>query len=149
VLPSRDLAATALVLTAEAEAALIADDADGGNSSVAIIGSTSLAVGGGVINLFHLVFVVDMIIFTRAPTMTMCSTGNPTDASGVVATADTLDEASPPGNTGEAQDDATIAENDTSGLSGNISQGACLPFWRITCMLVSVVVVHCFNGQVV
>ena len=50
MLPSRDLAATALVLTAEAEAALIADDADGGNSSVAIIGSTSLAVGGGVIN---------------------------------------------------------------------------------------------------
>jgi hypothetical protein len=45
--PSRDLAATALVLTAEAEAALIADDANGGNSSVAIVGSTSLAVGVG------------------------------------------------------------------------------------------------------
>jgi len=50
------------------------------------------------------------------------------------------------GNTGEAQDDATIAENDTSNLSGNISCGACLPFWRITCMLVSVVVVCCING---
>ena len=29
-----------------------------------------------------------MIIFTGAPTMTMCWTGNPTDAVGVVATAD-------------------------------------------------------------
>jgi len=60
--------------------------------------------------------------------MMMCLTGNPTDASGVVATADALDGASPPGNTGEAQDDATIAENDTSGSSRNISRGACLPF---------------------
>ncbi len=48
--PSRDLAATALALAAEAAAALIADDADGGNSGVAIVGSMSLAVGGGVIN---------------------------------------------------------------------------------------------------
>ncbi len=48
--PSRDLAATALALAAEAAAALIADDANGGNSSVAIFGSTSLAVGGRVIN---------------------------------------------------------------------------------------------------
>ena len=48
--PSWDLAATALVLAAEAAAALIADDADGGNSSVAIVGSMSLAVRGGVIN---------------------------------------------------------------------------------------------------
>ncbi len=48
--PSRDLAATALALAAEAAAALIADDADGGNSGVAIVGSASLAVGGGVIN---------------------------------------------------------------------------------------------------
>jgi hypothetical protein len=48
--PSRDLATTALALAAEAAAALIADDADGGNSGVAIIGSESLAVGGGVIN---------------------------------------------------------------------------------------------------
>jgi hypothetical protein len=48
--PSRDLAAAALALTAEAAAALIADDVNGGNSSVAIIGSTSLAAGGGVIN---------------------------------------------------------------------------------------------------
>ena len=48
--PSRDLVATALVLAAEAAAALIADDAIGGNSGVAIIGSASLAVGGRVIN---------------------------------------------------------------------------------------------------
>ena len=48
--PSRDLAATALVLAAEAAAALIADDAIGGNSGVAIVGSASLAVGGRVIN---------------------------------------------------------------------------------------------------
>ena len=48
--PSRDLAATALVLVAEAAAALIADNTIGGNSSVAIVGSTSLAVGGRVNN---------------------------------------------------------------------------------------------------
>ena len=48
--PSWDLAATALVLAAEASAALIADDADGGNSGVAIVGSASLAAGGGLIN---------------------------------------------------------------------------------------------------
>jgi hypothetical protein len=48
--PSRDLAATALVLAAEAAAALIADDAIGGNSGVAIVGSMSLAAGGRVIN---------------------------------------------------------------------------------------------------
>jgi hypothetical protein len=41
--PSRDLAATALALAAEAAAALIADDADGGNSGFAIVGSASLA----------------------------------------------------------------------------------------------------------
>jgi hypothetical protein len=41
------LAATALALAAEAAAALIADDADGGNSGVAIIGSASLAAGAG------------------------------------------------------------------------------------------------------
>ena len=52
--------------------------------------------------------------------MTMCSTGKPTDASGVVATADAPDGASPPGNNGEARDNATIAENDMSN-SGNIS----------------------------
>jgi hypothetical protein len=46
----RDLAATALVLAAEASAALIADDADGCNSGVAIVGSASLAAGGGLIN---------------------------------------------------------------------------------------------------
>ncbi len=49
-LPSRDLTATALVLTAEAAATLIADDTIGGNSGVAIIGSASLAAGGRVIN---------------------------------------------------------------------------------------------------
>ncbi len=48
--PSRDLAATALALAAEAAAALIADNADGSNSGVAIVGSASLTVGGGVIN---------------------------------------------------------------------------------------------------
>ncbi len=37
--PSQDLVTTALVLAAEAAAALIADDAIGGNSGVAIIGS--------------------------------------------------------------------------------------------------------------
>jgi len=47
--PSRDLAATALVLAAEAAATLIADNAIGGNSSVAIVGSASLAAGGRVI----------------------------------------------------------------------------------------------------
>jgi hypothetical protein len=44
------LAATALVLAAEAAAALIADAADGGNSGVAIVGSASLVAGGGIIN---------------------------------------------------------------------------------------------------
>ncbi len=69
-----------------------------------------------------------MIIFTGTPMITMRPTGNPTDASGVVVTADAPDGASPPSDTGEARDDATIAENDTSDLSGNISCGACLPF---------------------
>ncbi len=87
-----------------------------------------------------------MIIFTGALVVTMHPTGNPTGASGVVATADAPDGASPPGNTGEAQDNATITENDTSNSSGNISRGACLPFWRITCMLISAVVVHCIDG---
>ena len=49
-LPSWDLAATALVLTAEAAAVLIADDAIGGNSGVVIVGSASLTAGGRVIN---------------------------------------------------------------------------------------------------
>jgi hypothetical protein len=48
--PSRDLAATALALTAEAAAMLFADDADGGNSGVAIVGRASLLAEGGVIN---------------------------------------------------------------------------------------------------
>jgi hypothetical protein len=43
------LAATALVLRAEALAALIADDANGGNSGVAIVGSASLMAGDGLI----------------------------------------------------------------------------------------------------
>jgi hypothetical protein len=43
------LAATALVLAAEAVAALIADDADGGNSDVTIVGRASLTAGGGLI----------------------------------------------------------------------------------------------------
>jgi hypothetical protein len=42
--------AAALVLTAEAVTALKADDANGGNGSVAIVGCTSLAAGGGLIN---------------------------------------------------------------------------------------------------
>ena len=46
----RDLAATALVLAAEASAALKADDTDSGNIGIAIVGSMSLAAGGGVIN---------------------------------------------------------------------------------------------------
>jgi hypothetical protein len=53
--PSRDLAATALALADEAAAVLFADDADGGNSGVVIVGRASLAAGGGVINKFHLV----------------------------------------------------------------------------------------------
>jgi hypothetical protein len=48
--PSWDLAATALVLAAEAAAALIADNADGSNSGVAIVSSASLVAGGGAIN---------------------------------------------------------------------------------------------------
>ena len=48
--PSQDLAATALVLAAEAAAALIADNANGAKSGVAIVGSASLAAEGGVIN---------------------------------------------------------------------------------------------------
>jgi hypothetical protein len=89
--PSWDLAATALALAAEAAATLIADDADGSNSGVTIVGSVSLLAGGGVINPFHLVFVVNMIIFTGAPVMTMRPTGNPTGALGVVGTADAPD----------------------------------------------------------
>jgi hypothetical protein len=44
------LAATTLVLAAEASAALIVDDADGGNIGIAIVGSSSITAGGGVIN---------------------------------------------------------------------------------------------------
>jgi len=48
--PSRDLVATTLVPAAEAAATLIAGDAIGSNSGVAIVGSTSLAAEGRVIN---------------------------------------------------------------------------------------------------
>ena len=54
---SRNLAVTALVLTAEAAVALIVDDADGGNSGVAIVGRASLAAGGG--QIIH--FIVYML----------------------------------------------------------------------------------------
>ena len=42
--------AVALVLAAEAAAALKTDDANGGNGSAAIVGGTSLLMGGWVIN---------------------------------------------------------------------------------------------------
>jgi len=45
--PSWDLAATALVPATQAGASLTANDADGGNSGVAIVGRASLAAGGG------------------------------------------------------------------------------------------------------
>jgi hypothetical protein len=45
--PSWDLAVTAMVLAAEVSAALIADNANGGSSGVAIVGSASLAAGVG------------------------------------------------------------------------------------------------------
>jgi hypothetical protein len=48
--PSRYLAATTLALAAEALAMLFVDDADGGNSGVAIVGRASLVAGGRVIN---------------------------------------------------------------------------------------------------
>jgi len=73
-----------------------------------------------------------MITLTVAPMMTMRPMGNPTDASGVVATADAPNWASPPGNTGEARENVTIAESDTSNSYGNISRGAYLLIWRIT-----------------
>jgi hypothetical protein len=44
------LAATALVLAAEAAATLITDDADGGNSGVDIVGRASLTAEGRLIN---------------------------------------------------------------------------------------------------
>ena len=47
---SRDFAAIARVLAAEAAAGLIVDNANGSNSGVAIIGSAALTAGGGVIN---------------------------------------------------------------------------------------------------
>ena len=75
--------------------------------------------------------------------MTMRPTRNPTDAAGVVATADAPGVLSR--DTGEPRDNVMIAENDMSDLSGNIFRRACLPCWRINCMLVSAVVV--FDGQ--
>ena len=59
-----------------------------------------------------------MIIFTGAPMMMMCPTGNLSDALVVVATTDAPDGALPPGNTGDARDDVTIEENDMSDSSG-------------------------------
>ena len=53
-----------------------------------------------------------MMFFTGTPTMTIRPMRNPTDVSRVVATADAPDGASPPGDTGEARDDVTIAELD-------------------------------------
>ncbi len=44
------MAATTLVLAAEVAATLIADDADGGNSGVAIVGRASLTAGGWLID---------------------------------------------------------------------------------------------------
>jgi hypothetical protein len=78
------------------------------------------------------------------PAMLMHKTGNPVDVSAVAATTDALDRASPPGNTREAQDDDH--RDDTSNYSGNSAHRACLPFWWITCMLVSAVVVCCIYG---
>ena len=46
-LPSWDLVATALVLTAEAAAVLIADDANGGNGSITIVSSVFMQHGAG------------------------------------------------------------------------------------------------------
>ncbi len=54
--------AAALVLAAEAVTALKADDTNGGNGSVAVVGCASLAAGGRLINLFHCLFVVNIII---------------------------------------------------------------------------------------
>jgi len=42
--------AVALVLAAEAATALKADDANGGDGSIAVVGCTSLTAGGGLIN---------------------------------------------------------------------------------------------------
>jgi hypothetical protein len=42
--------AAALVLTAEAATALKADDANGGDGGVAVVGCASLAAGGRLIN---------------------------------------------------------------------------------------------------
>jgi len=42
--------AAALVLAAEAATALKADDANGGNDSVTVVGCASLEAGGGLIN---------------------------------------------------------------------------------------------------
>ena len=40
----------ALVLTAEAATTLKADDANGGDGGITVVGCTSLAAGGGLIN---------------------------------------------------------------------------------------------------
>jgi len=88
-----------------------------------------------------------MIIFTGALTMTMCRTGNPTDALGVVATADAPDGASPPGDTGEAQNDARSQRMIRVIRSGIFpGEHACLFGGLLACFF-SAVVVRCFDGQ--
>ena len=54
--------AAALVLAAEAATALKADDANGGDGGVPVVGCASLAAEGGLINFFDCSFVVDIII---------------------------------------------------------------------------------------
>jgi hypothetical protein len=54
------LAATALVLAAEAAATLIADDADGGNSGIPIVGRASLTAGNGLI-IYSIVYLLSTL----------------------------------------------------------------------------------------
>jgi hypothetical protein len=54
--------AAALVLAAEAATALKADDANGGDGGIPVIGCASLAAEGGLVNLFDCSSVVDVII---------------------------------------------------------------------------------------
>ena len=54
--------AAALVLAAETATALKADDANDGDGGIAVVGCTSLATGDRLINLFHCLFFVDIII---------------------------------------------------------------------------------------
>ena len=60
---SPNLAATALVLVAEAVATLITDDTDGGNSGVTIlVGRSSLAAGGGLI-IISIIYLLSTLQF--------------------------------------------------------------------------------------